>query len=158
MTRKPLPWSDTCFVCGDANPRGLGGRFEVDGDGRVRIETTIDHDFEGYGDHVHGGVTTALLDETAGWAATVALRRMCMTIRITVTFRRPVPGGSKITVVGEALGARGRFHRARAAMTDSSGRVLATAEGLFRPVSGELHTEVLRQLKMAGRPAEPDDI
>jgi uncharacterized protein (TIGR00369 family) len=158
MTHKPLPWSETCFVCGDKNPRGLDGKFEVDEEGRVRLATTVAHDFEGYGGHVHGGVVTALLDETAGWAATVALRRMCMTIQITVTFRRPVPGGTPIEVVGEYLGKVGRFHGGRAEMRDGEGRVLATAEGRFRPVSENLHEEVLGLLKMPGRPARPEDI
>ncbi len=158
MSDKPLPWSETCFVCGDANPRGLNARFELDAEGRVRLETIVDHHFEGYGGHLHGGVVTAMLDETAGWAATVALGRMCLAIELTVKFRRAVPGGSKVVVIGEPIAKERRFFRAKATMRDESGKVLATAEGRFMPISEELHNEVITHLKMPGRTAELDDI
>jgi uncharacterized protein (TIGR00369 family) len=158
MTARPLPWSATCFVCGDDNPRGLDAKFRLEDDGRVRLETVVDHAFEGYGGHVHGGVVTAMLDETAGWAACVALGRLCLAIELTVKFRRPVPGGSKVVVLGEAIGKERRFFRAKSTMTDESGKVLATAEGRFMPVAEEIHREVVTQLKMPGRPAALDDI
>lgn len=158
MSQRPLPWSETCFVCGDDNPRGLDAKFRLDAEGRVRLETVVDRHFEGYGGYLHGGIVTAMLDETAGWAATVALGRLCLAVELKVTFRRPVPGGSKVVVVGEPVGKERRFFRAKATMTDESGRVLATVEGRFMPVSEELHHEVVTQLKMPGRAAELDDI
>lgn len=158
MTERPLPWSDSCFVCGETNPYGLQAQFTVDGTGRVRLETTIKHEFEGYGGHVHGGVVTALLDETAVWAVIHSLKRMCTTIQLTVTFRRPVPGGTRVVVVSEATGRRSRFHLARSEMRDSDGRVLATAEGRFLPMSEEVHNEIVPLLKMPGGPAKNGDI
>ena len=158
MNQRPLPWSETCFVCGDNNPRGLDAKFELDAEGRVRLETVVDHHFEGYGGHLHGGVVTAMLDETAGWAATVALGRLCLAIELTVKFRRPVPGGSKVVVIGEPVGKERRFFRAKATMTNEAGKVLATAEGRFMPVSEEVHQEVVTQLKMPGRAAVAEDI
>jgi uncharacterized protein (TIGR00369 family) len=158
MGDRPLPWSATCFVCGDANPRGLDAKFRADEDGRVRLETVIDASFEGYGGHVHGGVVTALLDETAGWAATLALHRLCVAVELTVKFRRPVRGGSRVIAGGEAGGKEGRFFRARSSLADETGKVLATAEGRFMPVAEAVHDEVLPLLKMPGRPAEQGDI
>lgn len=158
MNERPLPWSDSCFVCGESNPNGLKAKFTVDEVGKVRLETVIDHRFEGYGGHVHGGVLTALLDETAVWAVIHSLSRMCTTIQLTVTFRQPVPGGSRVVVVGETAGRKGRFHLARSEMRDPEGRLLATAEGRFMAMSEETHQKVVPMLKMPGRPAEPDDI
>ena len=158
MSQRPLPWSETCFVCGDNNPRGLNAKFEVDGEGRVRLETVVDHFFEGYGGHLHGGVVTAMLDETAGWAATVALGRLCVAVELTVKFRRPVPGGSKVVVIGEPVAKERRFVRAKATMTNESGQIVATAEGRFMPVKEEVHREVITELKMPGRAAELGDI
>jgi uncharacterized protein (TIGR00369 family) len=158
MSERQLPWSDSCFVCGDSNPKGLNAKFTVDAEGRVRLEKVIDHAFEGYGGHVHGGVLTALLDETAAWAVIHSLGRMCTTIQLTVTFRQPVPGGSKVIVVGEVTGRKGRFHLARSEMRDAEGRLLTTAEGRFMAMSEEVHREVVPLLKMPGRRAEPEDI
>jgi uncharacterized protein (TIGR00369 family) len=130
----------------------------VDEEGRVRLETVIDHGFEGYGGHVHGGVLTALLDETAVWAVIHSLGRMCTTIQLTVTFRQPVPGGSKVLVVGEVTGRKSRFHLARSEMRDVEGRLVATADGRFMAMPEDVHREVVPMLKMPGRPAAQDDI
>ncbi len=158
MAERPLPWSDSCFVCGESNPSGLQARFTVGEAGQVRLETTIRHEFEGYGGHVHGGVVTALLDETAVWAVIHSLKRMCTTIQLTVTFRQPVPGGTRVVVVGEITGRKSRFHLARSEMRDTDGRLLATADGRFLPMSEEIHNEIVPMLKMPGGPAKPDDI
>ncbi len=158
MAQRPLPWSETCFVCGDANPKGLDAKFQVDDKGKVRLEMIIDPRFEGYGGHVHGGVVTALLDEAAGWAVTHEVGRFAMTIEITVRFRRSVNGGSAVAVTGECLGKEGRFYRARAEMVGAEGKVLASADGRFMPVSEEVHEQVVPSLKMPGRPATDDDI
>ena len=158
MSEHPLPWSDSCFVCGESNPNGLQARFTADDEGRVRLETVIDHEFEGYGGHVHGGVLTALLDETAVWSVIHSLGRMCTTIQLTVTFRQPVPGGSKVVVVGEVTGKKSRFHFAKSEMRDAEGRLMATAEGRFIAMSEEVHRDVVPLLKMPGRPAVQEDI
>lgn len=158
MSERPLPWSATCFVCGDENVRGLNAKFRVDDEGRVHLETTVDKGFEGFGGHVHGGVVAAMLDEAAGWAVMHAAQRLCMTVEITVRYRRPVVGGSKLKVVAEPLEDEGRFHRAKAEMCDASGKPLASAVGRFVPVPEEMHDRVIPLLKMPGRKAEPDDI
>ena len=158
MSDRPLPWSDSCFVCGESNPNGLKAKFFVDDAGRVLLEKVIDHDFEGYGGHVHGGVLTALLDETAVWAVIHSLGRMCTTIQLTVTFRQPVPGGSKVVVVGEVTGSKSRFHLAKSEMRDAEGRLVATAEGRFMAMPEDVHREVVPLLKMPGRPAAQEDI
>lgn len=158
MSERQLPWSESCFVCGDSNPNGLNAKFTVDDEGRVRLETVIDHAFEGYGGHVHGGVLTALLDETAVWAVIHSLSRMCTTIQLTVTFRQPVPGGSKVVVTGEVTGRKSRFHLARSEMRDAEGTLVATAEGRFMAMSEGVHQEVVPLLKMPGRQAVPEDI
>jgi hypothetical protein len=43
-------------------------------------------------------------------------------------------------------------------MRDSDGRVLATAEGRFLPMSEAVHNEIVPLLKMPGGPAENGDI
>jgi uncharacterized protein (TIGR00369 family) len=158
LSERPLPWSETCFVCGDSNPNGLQAKFTVDDEGRVRLETEIDRVYEGFGGHVHGGIVTALLDETAAWAVIHSLGRMCTTIQLTVTFRQPVPGGSSVVVIGETTGKKGRFHLARSEIRSTEGQLLATADGRFMEMSEDVHREVMPLLKMPGRPAVQDDI
>ena len=99
-----------------------------------------------------------MLDEAAAWAVMHAQQRLVMTVEITVRYRRPVAGGSKVTVVAETIEPEGRFHRARAEMRDAAGKPLASAVGRFVTVPEEMHERVMPLLKMPGRPAEPTDI
>jgi len=73
--QRRLPNSAGCFVCGSANPRGLGVRFEVE-NGVVTTRFVPHRDHCGYNDRVHGGVMAALLDEVMGWAPSVIKRRL----------------------------------------------------------------------------------
>jgi uncharacterized protein (TIGR00369 family) len=157
MGQRQLPWSKTCFVCGESNPVGLGARF-VERDGAVVLETVIDECFEGYPGHVHGGVITALLDETSVWAATLANRRFCVTKQITVSFIRPVPGGVLIRVRGELIERGDDQIKAKATVIDQEGAVLARAAGVFIPVSSEAHERLVSRLNMPGRSAELADV
>ena len=61
-TTGTLPWTKTCFVCGEDNPNGLRLRSRVEGDRIVLSHVTRDSDL-GYRHLVHGGISMTLLDE-----------------------------------------------------------------------------------------------
>ncbi|MCP4902704.1 MAG: PaaI family thioesterase, partial [bacterium] len=111
-----------------------------------------------YPGRVHGGIVTALLDETSVWAVSVALRRFCLTREITTRFRRPIPGGRPIIVYAEVTTADAEIVRARAAIEDEDGTILASSEGVFSPVPKKVHEQMVPLLKMPGRSAELADI
>lgn len=152
-----LPWSDSCFVCGDSNPKGLGVRFAARGD-EVELETEIDPAFEGFPGHLHGGVITALLDEAAGWACSMTSGRLFVTVELKLSFRRPVPGGTLIRVRGRSEGRQGRVWLGHSWIEDREGTVLASAEGVFFPVADEMQDRAVEMLKVSGRPAQASDI
>ncbi len=157
--RRFLPWSDGCFVCGEKNPAGLGLRFEVDGEGTVVVDPlVIPPVFEGYPGHVHGGVITAVLDESAGWACTVASGRLLFTVEITVRFRKPVPGGTPLVLEARCLESGRRISRGRSEIRDRDGTVLAEAEGRFVRVPESEQRATVPELKMPGRRATPEDL
>ncbi len=157
MSSRPLPWSDTCFVCGETNPLGLKLRFHVDGE-LVCADALIDPHLEGFPGYVHGGIITALLDETAGWACSAATGTLYYTVELSVRFKRPVPGGEPITVKGRFLGNERRLAQGEAWIEGDDGQVLASAEGLFYPLPRQRQQEIVPHLKMPGRPARQKDI
>ncbi|NOZ95850.1 MAG: PaaI family thioesterase [Acidobacteria bacterium] len=154
---KPLPWSDTCFVCGEKNPCGLHGRFE-EVDGEVHLRIVIDPCHDGYPGVVHGGVVSAMLDETIGWACSVTVHRLCMTRELTVRFRRSVPSNRPLLVRGWMTGERGRLLLAAGRIEDGEGNVLARARGTFYALDEEQSRRVLEQLRLEDRLARPGDI
>ncbi len=157
--RTVLPWSDGCFVCGSENPRGLGLRFEVEPDGTVVIDPlVIDAAFEGYPGHVHGGVVTAVLDEAAGWACTMASGHLLFTVEFTVRFRRPVPGDTPLRLEASCLESRRRISTGRAVILGGEGKVLAEGAGRFVRVPEADERATIPELRMPGRAAEPEDL
>ena len=144
-------------MCGDANPSGLAGRFVVE-DGDVVLRTTPPTWLEGYRGQLHGGVVTALLDETIGWACTVAHGRFCVTAELNVRFLRPVRGGRQVVARGRATVAHADRVTGRGEVLDARGRRLATADGVFVPVSPARHAKVIEMLKIDGRPATAADL
>ena len=135
-SRKNLPFSRCCFVCGEDNPAGLKVRFYTE-DGLVKTRWCAQPHHCGYHNVVHGGVTAAVLDECMGWAAARAIGRMCVTGDLTVRYLLRVPGDRELIAAAETVKASRLLARVRATLTDDEGTLYARAEGRFTPVSVE---------------------
>ena len=119
-----------CFACGRLNDSGLHLDFDVS---RGRAETTClpQRQHQGYDGTVHGGIVTALLDETMGWAI-FHQGIWGVTARLNVTFRQPVLVGEELRVVGEIVRERSRSIETHGTVTRASdGNVLAEADAVF---------------------------
>ncbi len=119
-----------CFACGLQNPIGLHLEFDV---ARDRAETlyTGQKEHEGYEGAMHGGIVAALLDETMGWAI-FHQGIWGVTAKLTVTYRRPVPIGEELRIVGEIVRQRGRSIELRGTVSRASdGEVLAEAGAVY---------------------------
>ncbi len=127
---KKQPNSRMCFVCGLGNPIGLRAAFYEDDAGRVTAKFTPRPEHQGFPGIMHGGIVTALLDETLGRVA-IAAGRWMVTGRLNVRFRRPIPVDETLTVVGEAVKWDGRMLEARGEIRLADGRVGAEATGTF---------------------------
>lgn len=133
-----------CFACGRQNPSGLHLDFDVARDRATARYTGLQR-HQGYDGHLHGGVVTALLDETMGWAF---FQRGVwgVTARLSVTFREPVRVGEELLVTGwivrersRAIETKGQLERVR------DGAVLAEGEGLFLRMPEERQAELERR-------------
>ncbi|MBN1558478.1 MAG: PaaI family thioesterase [Lentisphaerae bacterium] len=131
-----LPWSRSCFVCGEANPRGLHVRSRIE-NGAVVLEYTPRESDLGWRHAVHGGITMTLLDEVMTWAAIVAARRACVAAEVRVRFKRPVAVGQRLRVEGRIREAHGRLLVTDGFARDPDGRTLAMAKGKYMPMTGE---------------------
>lgn len=133
-----------CFACGRQNPTGLQLDFDVSQDRATARYTGVER-HQGYDGYLHGGVVTALLDETMGWAF---FQRGVwgVTARLTVAFRAPVVLGQELLVSGwivrersRAIETKGQLERA------SDGAILAEADGLFLRMPAERQAELERR-------------
>ncbi len=118
-----------CFACGELNAHGLHLALHFEPD-RCWVELPIGRDFEGWEGIVHGGILTTILDEVMAWSL-LAHDTWGVTARISVTFRRPVPVGSRLRADGRVVEARRRTFKTEGRIIDADGVELASAEGLY---------------------------
>ncbi len=125
------PTSKMCFVCGRENPIGLHVHFYSDDEGRVFTEFTPGEEHQSYPGVMHGGLITALLDETIGRTA-IASDLWCMTAKLEVRYRKPVPIGEPLKVIGEITDKSGRILQGHGEIRSArDNQLLAEATGTF---------------------------
>jgi uncharacterized protein (TIGR00369 family) len=125
------PNSRMCFVCGMQNPIGLKAFFYQDEEGRVVAHFTGMEEHQGYPGVMHGGIVTALLDEVIARVAIAQDLLWGVTAKLEVRFRRPVPLGQPLTLVGEMTRLRSRTLEAHGEIQLEDGTVAAEAEGVY---------------------------
>jgi len=96
----------------------------------------------GYRGIVHGGILSALLDETMGWAPCVRHGRFCLSAELQIRFLKPAPLGRKLIVTGEVVGGNRRLWEARGDIRDENGTVYAQGTGKYVPLSAEETAQV----------------
>ena len=114
---KLQPNSRHCFACGLENNYGLKLRFFNTAPGEVTVNYTVPEQFQGYPGIVHGGITTAILDEITGRAQLGDdPNRLMFTAKLEIRFRKNVPVGKPLRIVG-------RIEKSKKSMASSVGMV-----------------------------------
>lgn len=151
-----LPNSRNCFVCGMQNPFGLKLSFYEDGPNKVICDYTVPERYQGYPGVVHGGIVASMLDEIVGRVFMVGNHdRFMYTAKLTTRYRKNVPVGKPLRMVGTKLKDNPRIGEAKAELYGPDGELLAEAEALLVPVPAG----VLEQDKLAalGWKVYPDE-
>lgn len=127
------PNSRNCFVCGHSNPAGIHVRFYEQEDGSILSRFIGSENHQGFPGRMHGGVITAILDETMGRSIMVRHGEMAsgVTVEINVRFRQPVPLGVELTAVGRITEEMSRVYEGTAEIYLPGGGVAAEATGKF---------------------------
>jgi uncharacterized protein (TIGR00369 family) len=121
-------------VCGRENVLGLRTRWVNDrGAGEVRARVEIPEHFNGYPGTVHGGILSALLDEAAVRTALLdgGFDDLLVTAKLEVTFRRPTPTRTPVTVAARIARRAGSRVVAEAEVRLDDGTVTARGEALL---------------------------
>lgn len=124
--------SRMCLVCGNENAAGLKARFyELDGGELLGIFQPSDI-HQSYPGRLHGGIASAILDETIGRAANVDdPETWGVTVELTVRFRRPVPLDGEIRAVARITRDSRRIFEGTGEIVLPDGTVAVEASGKY---------------------------
>ncbi len=149
MTLRPLTntgwgFASMCFVCEEANERGLRIPFFHDDEaGTITAEFAVTEAFSGAPALAHGGILMAVCDEAMCWA-TIVDGTWALTAGNAHRFLRPVRLGRPYRVEARIAGRDAAGIRTAATITSAtSGKVAVEAEALFSPIGSDQASEAI---------------
>jgi len=137
------PNARRCIVCGIENEMGMDARFyNMENNEVVAIFTPKD-EHQSYPQRMHGGLSAAILDETIGrglknfepgsWA---------VTIELTTKYKKPVPLGVELKVVGRITNIQNRLVEGTGELYLPNGEVAVTAYAKYIKMNTEQITDI----------------
>ncbi len=130
-----------CFICGLENPVGLHLHIYETAPGEVESTYTAPEHFQGYPGVLHGGIVGAILDELSGRAlmgSDPMSPRFMFTAKLEIKYRKNVPIGVPLRIVGKAGKSRSKSAEGWAGIYDArTGELLAEANSLLINVPNE---------------------
>ena len=139
-TRIAQPNSKMCFICGLENPIGLKLSIYQTAPGVIESSYTAPEHFQGYPGVLHGGIVATILDEISGRAqmGDPSAPRFMFTAKLEVKYRKNVPTGKPLKIIGKAGKSKGKMAEGWAGIYDEQGTLLAEANTLLINVPDDL--------------------
>ena len=136
--------SKNCIVCGLENSLGLKTRFFETATNELIALCTPLPEHQGYPNWVHGGISSALLDEAIGRAICCGASEIIwgVTLELTVKFRKPVPYSSEIKILGRITNEEGRVYEGTGEIYLPGGDVAVTAHGKYLKMPANKITDI----------------
>ena len=124
--------SRMCLVCGLRNESGLHSSFyELENDELIAFFKPME-EHQSYPGRLHGGIATAVLDETIGRAIRIWHQDIWgVTIEFSSRFRQPVPLDEEIRVVGRVIKDKRRYFEGTGEILLADGSVAVEGRGKF---------------------------
>ena len=130
-----------CFICGLENPVGLHLHIYEIEPGVVESTYFAPEHFQGYPGVLHGGIVAAIIDEVSGRAhmgSDPMTPRFMFTAKLEVKYRKNVPIGKQLKIVGKAGKSKARSAEAWAGIYDAeTDELLAEGTTLLLNVPAE---------------------
>ncbi len=162
VTRKQQN-SKMCLVCGLKNAHGLFTSFYELANNEIVAFATARDEHQSYPGRLHGGVATALLDETIGRAIMIRYAEAVwgVTVEFTTRFLRPIPLNTELKIVGRIAKEEGRFFDGTGEILLPNGDVAATGDGRYMklPIEKIADFDVESQeWRVTASPSDPVEI
>ena len=143
--------STDCIVCGMKNDLGLKTKFyELENGDLCAVFTPLD-EHQSYPNRLHGGISSAILDETIGRAIAVGKEEIVwgVTIELNIKYRKPVPLNEELVAIGHITNDSKRVFEGKGEILLPNGEVAVEAYGRYmkmpvEKIAGEFTTQEWR--------------
>jgi len=127
------PNSRMCLVCGLKNPFGLHTAFYELDNKEILAVFKPREEHQSYPGRLHGGIISTILDETIGRAIMMHSEDEAwgVTVDLQVRFKKPVPLGEELRVVGRITKDSRRFFEGTGELLLEDGTVAAECHGKY---------------------------
>ncbi len=124
--------SKMCIICGIETEAGVKASFYEMEDNSVVALFSFKEIHQSYPMRTHGGMISAMLDETIGRAIWITEPNTWgVTANLQVKFRKPVPYDVPLKAIGMITENKSRLFRGSGKIIDEFGNVLAEAEAVY---------------------------
>ncbi len=136
VTRKQYN-SKLCFVCGLKNGSGLQASFYETENNELVALFVPTQEHQSYPGRLHGGIASAILDETIGRAILIGGNEDVwgVTIDLQLQYKKPVPLETEIKVIARVTEDGSRFFKGSGEIVLPNGDVAVTAQGRYLKAS-----------------------
>ena len=157
------PNSKMCLVCGMKNSLGLKAFFYELENGEVLAIFHPCEEHQSYPGRMHGGIATAILDETIGRAGMIKYGEDMwgVTMEFHTRFRKPVPLDAELRVLGRITGEKKRAFVGSGEILLPDGAVAVEGKGRFLklPIDKIADFDVDEQeWKVVPSPEDPQEV
>ena len=152
-----------CLVCGLRNDLGLHASFYELENKELVVLFKGREGHQSYPGRLHGGISTALLDETIGRAIMIKYPENFwgVTLEFTTKFRKPVPLDVEMRVVGRITAEHGRFFEGTGEILLPDGEVAVSGWGKYIKMPLEKIADFdaeSQEWRVTRKPGDPDHI
>ncbi|MDC7240211.1 MAG: PaaI family thioesterase [Spirochaetales bacterium] len=125
--------SKNCLVCGTENTLSLQTKFYETENDEVIALFTPEHQHQSYPGITHGGISSAILDETIGRAIMARYDEQVwgVTVELKMRYRKPVPYGIELKAIGRITEERGPFFEGTGEIILPDGEVAVSCTGKY---------------------------
>jgi len=127
------PNSKMCLVCGLKNSFGLKSFFYELDNGELLAVFKPMQEHQSYPGRLHGGIATAILDETIGRAIMIRYPEAVwgVTMEFTTRFKKPIPLDFELRVMGRIIKETSRYFEGTGEILLPDGIVAAEGRGKY---------------------------
>jgi acyl-coenzyme A thioesterase PaaI-like protein len=128
--------SKLCFVCGLKNDFGIHAHFYVTENQELIALFTPTEEHQSYPERMHGGIASAILDETIGRAILNKYETEVwgVTVELNLKYKKPIPLNQQLKVIGRITNENSRMFEGTGEIILPSGEIAVTAQGKYLKV------------------------